>query len=1012
MKKLILCASLCLLFQTSVYAQQAATVISYQGLIQGKNGLSVKDSIYPISISIWTDASGGTELWQDVFQTSVRNGIFNIMIGSQLPLPASSDMDRPLWLAVNVGGSMDVVPRSRLSIVPEALNVADSSITAKKMATDYVSAIMIDGTKITSKGGALNLSSEGGVQFRFDSASNSVQANLPVAPVPNSSVYWSESGNNSTTPGTNYVGTSDSIALELHVNHNGDTTAGNGRVMRYEPMGQSPNIVGGYRGNYVTSSDSGGNVIAGGGNLAFPNWVAGNYATVSGGLNNIAYTGGTVSGGGSNGANEFGTVSGGTGNSANQGATVGGGIGNTANPFYATIGGGYGNSINASSIGPDHVAGLYSTISGGESNTIYGPGSAIPGGTQLNLGSYSFGFNGDKVYVTMLSDSIGIAYFGNVNMMIGNVDSVARQLRFYGPNTDPNYNPGAKYTAFRAPLMDSNVLYTLPKAQGDIGTILMNDGAGNLRWDDGSNIHGSWSITGNHGTHPTTNYLGTVDSNSLELHVFDSGSSVYGAKRVMRYEVNDTSANILGGFHDNAIVGTHIVGVTIAGGGANGHLNIAEGRYATISGGRENTDTTFAFVGGGDSNRATGSYSIVVGGSHNLNQGDSAVIVGGTNNKILSTPPLGTSIRGGKNCFVGAGSENVIGGLGVDSDVDPTFGSAIVAGDNNIVIESESMIGAGHHNSITDDYSFIGAGDNNTVNGGQDAIVAGESDTIGDHMARSAIVAGEYNTIDTSGGEAFIGAGEHNSSFGFRGFIGSGYQNIITSNGSSDGILSGEGLIAQSYSQTVLGFYNIPQGTSLNQYFNNPNDRILIVGSGKDTMIGALDTILRRNAFEVSNSGHSIVYHTNGTGGATPPPPGPPPPPPSGAIYGAHYQDNTCYAWGDAKGIFTSLPCHGTMQVNSDFGVDSVSYVCKGQYAVYLNTVDPYTGSRVNFAHGFSVTATSVVIAAGIPNTILQVTPLGAIGLPANAFMIYLGSVTAGVGAVDGEVMFHVFGRE
>ena len=1155
MKKLILLASICLLFHSSLYAQQAANVISYQGLISS-NGKPADSGMYAITVALYSDSGGGVCVWRDTYWSLVTNGVFNLSLGSHVPLPGAEAMDRPMWLGVSMNGSAELRPLSQLSSTPYAMNVADSSITAQKMATDYVSGISIDGTKITNRGGALNLSSEGVVKFQFDSSSNSVFANLPIASVPNSSVYWSESGNNSTTPGLNYVGTSDSVALEIHVNDGGDTMAGNGRVMRYEPMPHSPNLIGGYRGNYITSSDSGGNVIAGGGNFTFPNWVAGNYATVGGGLDNAAYTGGTVAGGSANFANEFGTISGGTENGANQGAVVGGGSGNFANPFWTTIGGGFGNNINNAT---GDIAGWYSAIGGGVSNDIQGPGSAIPGGGYLTLGKFSFGFNGDSLEsvgrITGVAGLSGIAYFGNVNMMIGNVDSVARQLQFFGPNTDDNYGSGAKYTAFRAPLMDSDVLYTLPKAQGATNSVLTNDGTGQLAWDTlpPERDTTEWLLDGNHGTAPPTNFLGTTDSNSLELHIFDSGSSIYGAKRVMRYEVNDTSANILGGYHDNAIIPldtslhSHIVGVVIAGGGANSHVNTVTGSYAVISGGRRNSDTVFAFVGGGDTNSASGAYSVVTGGSNNVasanfanvggginniasgtyssvgggsddtatgdhavvagglnntNEGNFSAISGGDSNKVLDSANysyigggygnviypgvLAASIlagkynynqgpaatiaggkwdtigftnfdnRSGSGCFIGAGLYNKVDGSGDRSDADTN--SAIVAGSYNFVGDNSSFIGAGEKDTVDEDHSFIiagqanviyvgaffsgiGAGDANYVYGqesmigagteniiyngngtsfigaGATNIVSGVSDFIGSgtldriYPNDAAIVAGKENVIDSTASYAFIGAGVGDSARAIGSFIGGGQDNVTDTGATLAGgwyanIPGGDHLKSQSYAQTVIGFHNKPQGTSTgaaSPYTRNPNDRVFIIGNGTGPSISS---ITDSNAFEVTIGGSSIVYNTNGSGGASTTPPHLPG---NGAVYGARSRDNTCYAWGDVKGIGgTGDTCH----VNSDFGVDSIVYKAKGDYRVYLHTVDPYLGTQVNFSDGFSVTATSVVLLGGIVNNVVTVTPINSGGIGSNAFEIYLVTPSSIPSLIDGEVMFQVFGRQ
>ncbi len=65
-----------------------------------------------------------------------------------------------------------------------------------------------------------------------------------------STVAWSLTGNAGTTPGTNYLGTSDNQALEIKVN--------NQRVFRFEPNTTSPNLIGGYSGNAITPGVFGG----------------------------------------------------------------------------------------------------------------------------------------------------------------------------------------------------------------------------------------------------------------------------------------------------------------------------------------------------------------------------------------------------------------------------------------------------------------------------------------------------------------------------------------------------------------------------------------------------------------------------------------------------------------------------------------------------------------------------------------------------------------------------------
>jgi hypothetical protein len=148
--------------------------------------------------------------------------------------------------------------------------------------------------------------------------------------------FWGLTGNSGTTPGAQFLGTSDYKALELRVY--------GVRALRIEPMATStPNLIGGYSGNYAPGVT--GAVIGGGGAAGGPNNVRGNYGVVGGGVSNWADLYGAVGGGLSNHAGLFGSVGGGNGNEAiREYSTVGGGQGNRATGWTATVPGGAVNS--------------------------------------------------------------------------------------------------------------------------------------------------------------------------------------------------------------------------------------------------------------------------------------------------------------------------------------------------------------------------------------------------------------------------------------------------------------------------------------------------------------------------------------------------------------------------------------------------------------------------------------------------------------------------------------------
>ncbi len=184
-------------------------------------------------------------------------------------------------------------------------------------------------------------------------------------------------------------------------------------------------------------------------------------------------------------------------------------------------------------------------------------------------------------------------------------------------------------------------------------------------WDTGSSLWicgtdgtgNDWHLTGNTGTDPETNFIGTNDEKTLVLKV-NGGTA-------LRLEPDMTSPNIIGGSGANQ-VGADVHGATIGGGGSSvgnhsvtqsygtiggGYNNGVADDYGTISGGRDNTvyweggtvgggrDNTagqfYATVSGGRDNHAADYYSAIGGGENNSAQGEYSTIPGGKDGYAL-----------------------------------------------------------------------------------------------------------------------------------------------------------------------------------------------------------------------------------------------------------------------------------------------------------------------------------------------------------------------------------------
>ena len=174
-------------------------------------------------------------------------------------------------------------------------------------------------------------------------------------------VCWDTTGNSGNVSGTNFLGNTDAVPLDLR--------SSNTRVARlWKPTAFSTNVLLGGSTNAITAGAIGASILGGGQDdpmSSAPNTVSEHYGTVAGGLNNH--------------------VGNDDGDPVNaQYSTVAGGYGNYAFDYGTVVGGGYGNVAGGSDNG-------YGTVSGGANNSAAGDYATVPGGrsNQAN-GDHSF----------------------------------------------------------------------------------------------------------------------------------------------------------------------------------------------------------------------------------------------------------------------------------------------------------------------------------------------------------------------------------------------------------------------------------------------------------------------------------------------------------------------------------------------------------------------------------------------------------------------------------------------
>ncbi|MFQ5906230.1 MAG: hypothetical protein ACE5JA_06620, partial [bacterium] len=334
--------------------------VNYQGYLTDDVGNPINDTL-SMRFSIWDAASVGTELWNETQNTTVQDGIFNVILGSITPIPSDVfGAGASRWLEL-------VVEAQTLSPRTEITSVAYAYRSVKTDSADYaLDTDMVDGfdASVAPTANDLFPVSYGDAQYVNEGQADAITSSMIL----DGTIVRGDADPAFKAP---YADTAD-YALSAPATPDNDwaitgnvlhPSAGYGLAMRSSNM-----LYGLYDTSHVnlgiacTTGTSGQNraycTVSGG----YGNTASYDYASVAGGSGNSA-TGyhGTVGGGENNSATgQYTSVGGGRDNTVTgNGATVGGGGMNTVDGGWATLVGGWANA----------AAGDLATVGGGQSDT-------------------------------------------------------------------------------------------------------------------------------------------------------------------------------------------------------------------------------------------------------------------------------------------------------------------------------------------------------------------------------------------------------------------------------------------------------------------------------------------------------------------------------------------------------------------------------------------------------------------------------------------------------------------
>lgn len=100
--------------------------ISHQGVLTDESGSAVPDGDYQLTLRLYNVPSGGTTLWTETHTIATTQGIFQAILGSEVPLDLP--FDETYYLGMSVEGGAELLPRVELTASPYAMRAAVADV--------------------------------------------------------------------------------------------------------------------------------------------------------------------------------------------------------------------------------------------------------------------------------------------------------------------------------------------------------------------------------------------------------------------------------------------------------------------------------------------------------------------------------------------------------------------------------------------------------------------------------------------------------------------------------------------------------------------------------------------------------------------------------------------------------------------------------------------------------------------------------------------------------------------
>jgi hypothetical protein len=137
-------------------SEEVPSTFNYQGFLRDPDG-SLTTGSYTITARIYDLATEGTALYETtVPNVTVRDGLFNIVLGDDPPMTAEAFSDVPRYIGISLNNDPELIPRQRLHAVPWALTaktLVSNAVINGLTSTDDITAANINIDSITPTDG-------------------------------------------------------------------------------------------------------------------------------------------------------------------------------------------------------------------------------------------------------------------------------------------------------------------------------------------------------------------------------------------------------------------------------------------------------------------------------------------------------------------------------------------------------------------------------------------------------------------------------------------------------------------------------------------------------------------------------------------------------------------------------------------------------------------------------------------------------------------------------------------